>query len=190
MRRLTELNNKSALARDLGISPQAVAKRLLKLDPDGTRLQSAMSAGGAAAIVHQAFSVKQDDVVVSVGFEAGATTTAKHYMVLERLSKNGDFLDVLIGQLQLEIAEQMSGPKAKLKPYHIELACKLIGKSTALAEVVHRIYKDIASVEAFQQFSESTVRIMAKYDPEVQLSIYRELMQLGAHEQAELYSVK
>ncbi len=191
--RLIELNeNKSALARELKISPSAVVQRLKKIDPDGKLLDSAKASGVAAGIVHKAFenaapvgSNVKDNAVVRAGFEQGVNVAANSFRVFERLNDYCDTVDEISAQLKKEMSEHMATANAKLKPYHVDLACKLIDKGAKLAEIIHKTRKDVFDMQGTMAFFEAVVRIMAKQIPDVQQQMYLELSQLGAHNEAD-----
>lgn len=177
LRRLIELGeNKSALARELGLTPSAVVMRLRRIDPDGKRLETAKTNGRAAVIVHQA--------VNNVGFEAGANSAARNLKHIENLTKYCDVIDGTVDQLVTEMAEQLRKPGAKLKPYHVDMLCKLTTQGRGLAETIHRIWNDLFSLKEGIAYIETVTRILEKYEPDVRKKIFCELVALGHEEQA------
>jgi len=156
--------------------------RLQRIDPEGKRLEAAKVNGRAAVIVHRA--------VGDVGFEAGANSAARHLKQVDNLAKYCCIIDQILDRLVEEMASRAGNSKVKLKPYHVEMVCKLVTQGRGLAETIHRIYADLSSVKETQAFFEAVVRVLrGAGSDDVKVKIYRELMALGHQEQAEiLYS--
>jgi DNA-binding Lrp family transcriptional regulator len=192
LKRLVELEeNRSALARELNISPAAVVQRLKKLDPDGKRLEMSKAAGVAAGIIHKSFedatpaTTSGVKAISSVGFEHGVQVAADRFKIFDRLVVYCDAIDEIIVQLKLEMEAQRVTPKSKLKPYHVDLACKLVDKAAKLAEVIHRTLKDVSDAKSTTAFFEAAVRVFEKYSPDARRQIYLELSRIGEYEQAD-----
>jgi DNA-binding Lrp family transcriptional regulator len=184
---LVELGeNKSELAREMGVTPSAISQRLKKLDPGGKKLEAAKAGGLAAGIVHAAFGQGENGAVAQVGFESGVRVAADRFRVFDRLVTYCDTVDDILVQLKKEMDEHMANPKAKLKYHHVELVCKLVDKGAKMAAVIHQTRKDIYDMKALTAFYETVTRIMMKYDPEVRKAIFLELLELGSESQAEL----
>lgn len=186
--------NSAALARELGIKPHAVTMRLTRIGRDKVAL--AKAAGLAAGVLQESLVPEQEapppttsDIISAAGFQQGMADTNNRFRILDRLDRYGQNTDFILQHLTKEIEDHLSSKAGtKMKPYYIDMFCKLVREGRSLAEVTHRIRKDILAIRGQMAFFEAVARILEKQIPDVQDQLYAELSRLGAYGQAELLS--
>jgi DNA-binding Lrp family transcriptional regulator len=187
--RLLELDgNRSALAKEIGITPSAVTQRMKKLDPDGKRLAAAHEAGRLAGVIHHAAGCGDfvGNAVAFVGFNMGVEETAKQYKVRERLAEYGQVIDKLLAILVGEMDATTAAPRAKLRPYQVDLCCKLVAMGVKIATAMHGVRRDILKVDEHEKFMKIITGVFAQQGEDIRFQLYRALQQYGAENQAEV----
>ncbi len=168
--------NGAALAKEVGVSPQAVYKRLRKLgvevNPAG-RGRRPPKRGGKAAVVVDA------TLHGSPEFKSGAVEATKSLLAIDRLVSCLSTVDAMVDRVNKEVEAQ----GGKYRPYQVDQMLKLLRESRATVESIHNIKKDLFDMHGVQTFMEAVVRVMEAYDPDAQAKIFDELARLGREEQ-------
>jgi DNA-binding Lrp family transcriptional regulator len=162
--------NRSELAKDLGISPSAVAKRARRIERD--LQQEAQDAGvstGKAAVVVAAELMKE-----SPGHRQGVIRASQDLRAINRL-------EALLQHIEDNIETVAGKLKESTRPNttFMKTLTSLVREARGLITDSFAIKKDLFNIKATGDFIEAVVRVMEGYDPDVQRKLYEQLSRLG-----------
>lgn len=167
--------NGAALAREIGVSPQAAYKRLRKL---GAEVNPA-GRGAKQKLAGRSIVAVEAVIQGSPPLKAGAVEATKGLLSLDRLAACMETIDAMVARVNTEVDAQ----GGKYRPYQVDQLIKLMRESRATVESVHNIKKSLFDLKGMQAFMEAVIRIMERFEPEIQEQIYLELVSLGREEQ-------
>lgn len=170
-----EFKSKPAdLAEHLGISRQAVEKRVKKLN-DIIELQKGSGQEAAvAAMVARAIppAQKQREQFVSELEDVG-----KQYHIFDHLEDLYRDVRALLTKVKAEIAAK--DPEDPLQQNHLDAMVKLVQQARGLITDAHKIKLELVQAQHMEVFIQSAMTILLRYDVGIREKLYDELFARG-----------
>lgn len=175
IRRLEGLSgNFSALGRELGVSHTAVRKRFDRIKR-GARQRGASNGQIATVVLMEE---------ARLGFPEGVEGAIRKVGTLERLESLYSLVEQHLSSLEEILkADEARGKNRALKPHLTKSMVGLIREGRGLLTDSFSIKKDLFKIQSVAVFIDSVIRLMEKYDPDIQRKIYQELCVLGQEDQ-------
>lgn len=173
--------NRSAVARALGITHSAVSQRAKKLSAQIEQARAAGDGGIAAALVAQVVPQFREpttgDRAAAYAFKESLAEAGRQYTIF-------DHMEILFGEVQAlldDVKKDINANREKgrsLKPYHIDQMVKLVREQRSIMTDAHKIRLELCQQKHLEALGRATVKIMLQYDPQVREKLYDELSQL------------
>lgn len=196
--------NKSALARDQGVSVPAISKALNRagyVPPEGgEKKQKPQPKRKPAGKRRLARKNKKTDDTAKAAVVSGVDPAMRERIRLRQNRSDDIRADAMnsiaalqtINQslltaqdIQAQLLEEMKRSK-NLKPFQVELLMKTINTSAKLIGDAHKIKKDLITMDMVTEWMHAVVDACAEESPDIVQRIFARLIDRGLAEQADI----
>lgn len=189
--------NKAAMGRELGVTPQAIGKKVKAIrakiekgepleDKSKKKRKTKVTPAradhaGKATVLAKAVKATRGKHTArkARSFDRSMGEAISEMALLEQMATSLE----RVQSLQASIEKEMADAK-KIKPFQADLLLKTITASNRLLTDAHKIRKDLMSMAAIRTWMQTVVDIIEEETPDVQSRIFSKLSRMGLAEQA------
>lgn len=161
--------NRSAMARELGVSEKAIRNRLKKIDATTHR-----TCGKTVVVVHDKPSLVPRPPVETIQAECVYRPSD-----MERIDSFLAHLDRSVAIVDAQFAEMEAAGTKRIKPWVIELLLKVIREGRGLVDSRQKIRKDFYDEIGTKAFMDAVIKVLVRKDESLAREFFLELAQLG-----------